>query len=160
MSVFKSDYDTTGTFTITLASLTNTSVRAGTAIDNTTSLYLDAVVQLLVKTGGSSTSASGFLNIYAFGTANPSGPTYPEGITGTDGGITLTVPTNLKLIGTINAVANATSYTSEPMSVAAAFGGVLPQKWGIAVENQTGGTLDSTSGNFAAYYQGIWGQSV
>jgi hypothetical protein len=46
------------------------------------------------------------------------------------------------------------------MSVAAAFGGVLPERWGIIVENKTGGALDSTEGNHAKLWQGVLGQSA
>lgn len=41
------------------------------------------------------------------------------------------------------------------MSVAVAFGGVMPDHWGIDIENQSGGTLDATGSNHAALYQGI-----
>lgn len=164
MSVFKSNYDTSGVaITISLApggvGLASGSARASTAIDNTTNLYLDALVQVVIKAGAASTSATGFVNIYAYGTAD-GGTDYAEGATGSDAAITLTVPTNLRLIGTLNVVANATSYTSEPFSVAAAFGGVLPQKWGIVIENQSGGALDTTEANHKKFYQGVWGQSV
>jgi hypothetical protein len=144
--------------TITIASLTNTSVRGSLVVDNTTNLFLDALVQVQIKSGAASTSATGFVNIYAYGTVDAADSLYPEGSTGTDQSITLTSPTNARLIGTLNMVANAVTYVSEPMSVAAAFGGVLPEKWGIFVENQSGGTFDGTTA--FAYYQGIEGQSV
>lgn len=146
--------------TITLASLGNGSVRASTVVDNTTNLFLDALVQLQLKSGASGVSASGFVNVYAYGTVDFALPLYPEGITGTDGAITLTVPTNLKPITSINMVANATSYTSEPFLISAAFGGVMPSHWGIVVENQSGGAFDTTEGNHLKFYQGILGQSV
>ena len=159
MSDIKSKYGSNNqSITCTLASLTNTSVRSSAAIDNTANLYLDALVQVKIKTGGSGAASTGYINIYAYGTAD-GGTSYPDG-TGTDTGITPTVPTNLRLIGVINAVANATTYISEPMSVASAFGGVLPDHWGIAIENQVGGTLDSTEGNHAKFYQGILAQVV
>lgn len=157
MSVFKSDYGTEKqSITISLAQATGVA-RASTVVDNTTNLYLDALVQLQVTSGGSGTSANGYVNIYAYGTVDAADSLYPETITGTDGTITLIVPTNLRLIGTLNVVTNSITYVSEPMSVAAAFGGVLPEKWGIVMENQSGGTLTTPN---AAYYQGVWGQSV
>jgi hypothetical protein len=146
--------------TISLASLANASARASTVIDNTTNLFLDAMVQLQIKSGAASTSAAGYVNVYAYGTVDFADSFYPEGITGTDVGITLVVPTNLKQIGAINIVANATTYVSEPMSVSAAFNGLLPSHWGIVVENQTGGTLDTTEANHLKWYQGIEGQVV
>ncbi|TAK97789.1 MAG: hypothetical protein EPO08_20715 [Rhodospirillaceae bacterium] len=156
MANIKTAYGTNGqAITCTLASLTNSSVRAGTAIDNTSNLYQDALVQIKVKTGGSGASAQGVVNIYAYATAD-GGTTYPEANGGSDGGVTLVVPTNLRLIGTLNAVANSITYSSEPMSVALAFGGVLPSNWGIVIENKTGTTLDSTESNHLKVYQGVY----
>lgn len=139
--------------TCTLASLANNGARSAAAVDNTSALFLDAFVQVKVKSGASSVSASGLVNVYAYGTVD-GGTSYPEGC-GTDTGVTLTAPTNLRLVGVINVVANATSYISEPMSVAAAFGGILPDHWGIAIENKTGAALDATEGNHAKLYQGL-----
>lgn len=147
------------TITISPASVTNNSARESTAVDNSTNKFLDALVQLKIKSGAASTSATGYINVYAYATAD-GGTTYPDTVTGSDAAITLTSPPNLKLIGVINVVANATTYKSEPMSVAAAFGGVLPEKWGIVIENKTGGTLDTTAGNHAAFYQGVYATSV
>jgi hypothetical protein len=156
-TVFKSDYDSGAAFTCTLASLANNAARSSAAVDNSTNLYLDALVQMQIKSG-TGTSASGTVLVYAYGTTD-GGTTYPEGA-GTDTGVTLTVPTNLKLIGTINVVADSTTYKSDPVSVAGAFGGILPQKWGIVVLNQSGAALDSTEGNHKKLYQGTWVQGV
>ena len=145
--------------TVTLASLANNGARASTVVDNTSNLFLDALVQLQLKSGASGVSATGYVQVYAYGTVDAADSLYPEGATGTDGGVTLTVPTNLKLIGIINMVANATTYVSEPMSVAATFGGILPEKWGIVVVNQSGAALDATEGNHLKYYQGVEAQS-
>lgn len=160
MSAIKQAFGTSNqAITLTIASLTNNSARESTAVDNSSNLYLDALVQLKVKSGAASTSATGYLNVYAYGTAD-GGTTYSDTASGTDAAITLTVPPNARLIGSINIVANATTYESHPMSVAAAFGGVLPEKWGIIIENKTGGTLDATGGSHFAIYQGVYAQNV
>lgn len=142
------------TITITLASLASLAQRASTVVDNTSNKFRDTLVQLTIKTGASGTSISGIVNVYAYGTTD-GGTTYGEGATGTDASITLTSPPNLKLIGTINAVANATTYKSNPMAVSAAFNGRLPDHWGIVVENKALAALDTTAGNFKVTYQGI-----
>lgn len=160
MSTIKSLYGSNGqAITITLASLANNSAQASTAIDNTSNLFVDALVFVSVKSGGSSTSASGSVQVYAYGTAD-GGTNYTEGATGSNAGITLTSPTNLRLIGSLNVVANATTYKAGPFSVAAAFGGVLPDHWGIVILNSSGGTLDSTEGNHLKVYQGVQSQVV
>ena len=142
--------------TCTITSLGTGGARSSAAIDNSSNLYLDVLVQAKIKSGSGSTSATGYVNFYAYGTAD-GGTTYPEGA-GTDTGVTLTTPPNVRLIGRIAMVANSTTYASEPMSVAAAFGGILPQKWGIIVENQSGGTFDASTAS--AWYQGVQAQTV
>jgi|SRR5215813_1069712 len=160
MSTLQTLYGTANqSITCTLASLANGSARQATAVDNSSTLFLDAFVQLKIKSGASGTSATGFVNVYAYGTADD-GTTYSDSASGTDGAITLTSPPNVRLIGVLNVVANATTYKSAPMSVAAAFGGILPKKWGIIIENKTGGSLDATEGNHAKFYQGINIQAV
>ena len=160
MADIKAKFGTNGqTVTVSVASLANNSARQSTVIDNSTNVFLDALVQLKIKTGASSTATTGYVNVYAFATVD-GGTTYTENAGASDAAITLTAPPNAVLIGRINCVANATTYYSSPLSVAAAFNGVLPEKWGIIVENKTGGTLDSTAGNHAAKYQGVLAQSV
>ena len=160
MSDIKTKYGTSNqAITVTLASLANNGARASTVVDNTSNLFLDALVAINIKTGAASTSATGYVNVYAYGTAD-GGTNYTEAATGSDAAITLVVPTNLRLIGSLNCVANATTYKSGPFSVAAVFGGAMPDKWGIVIENKTGGTLDGTEGSHLKVYQGVYGQTV
>ncbi len=137
--------------TITLTSLANNAQRQSTAIDNTANLFLDALVFLKIKSGAA--SGTGYFNVYAYGTSD-GGTTYSDGATGTDGTITLTSPPNMRLIGVVNMVANAVTYEGGPFSVAAAFGGVLPDHWGIVVENKSGAAFDGTTAS--AWYQGAY----
>jgi hypothetical protein len=157
-AVIKLQYGTSNqAFTISLTSLANNGQRGSASIDNTSNLFLDALVQLKIKSGASGTSSTGYVNVYAYGTAD-GGTDYSDGVTGTNAGQTLTSPPNLRLIGVFNMVANSTTYTSPPFSVAQAFGGVLPDHWGIVVENKSGGTFDGTTAS--AWYQGIYNQAV
>jgi hypothetical protein len=156
-TTFKAQYGTSGqAITCTLASLASGSSRASTAVDNTSNLFLDAMVQIGIKTG--TISGTAYVAIYAYGTAN-GGTNYIEGVSGTDAGITLTSPTNLKLVGILNTPASTTTYHGM-FSVAAAFGGQLPSSWGIVVQNNTGGALDATEGNHLKVYQGLYSQGV
>lgn len=138
--------------TCTITSLSTNTMRGSTAISNTSNLFADAQVQVQVKTNASGTSSTGYVNIYAYAT---SASTYPGGFAGTDGAYS-GLAANLTPIGRISAVANSTTYTSNPLSVAAAFGGNLPESWGIVVENQSGATLDASVGS--SWYQGVLGQ--
>jgi hypothetical protein len=141
--------------TCTITSLANNGQRQSTVVDNSSNLFLDALVFLTAKSAAASTSATGYIAVYAYATVD-GGTNYSDTVTGADGAITLTAPPNLKLLGILNVVANATTYKGGPWSVAAAFGGVLPEKWGIVIENKTGATLDASVG--AAIYQGVLNQ--
>lgn len=158
MSTIKNLYGSNNqAITCTITSLGNNGQQQSTAIDNTVNLFLDAEVQAKIKTNAAGTNATGIVNIYAYGTAD-GGTDYTDGLSGTNGAATLTNPPNVRLIGTINAVANATTYVGGPFSVAAAFGGILPDHWGIVVENLTGAALDASVGS--AWYQGVQNQVV
>jgi hypothetical protein len=163
MSTIKALYGTNNqAITCTITSLANATGsngagRASTAVDNTTNLFLDALVQVKVKTSASALANDKAIYVYAYGTAD-GGTDYTDGITGTDAAFTATNPPNVRLIGVINAVATSTTYVGGPWSVAAAFGGVLPDHWGIFVVNFTGQTLDASVGS--AWYQGVQSQAV
>ncbi len=162
MSDFKQKFGTTAqTLTCSLApggtGLANGNAREATAIDNRTNLFQDVLVQIVVKTGGSGATTGGVINIYAYGTVDD-GTTYPDQVTGTDAAITLDSPTQLRPIGQINAFATSHTYKSEIMSVAAAFGGMMPAFWGIVIENKSGGALDGTEANHKKLWQGVLSQ--
>lgn len=144
------------TITCTLAGLTTGSSRQSTAVDNTTNLFLDALVMLKVTTGGGTIGSDKAVYVYAYGTVDVATPTYPDAVTGTDGAITLVSPSELRQIGVVFTPAISTAYTGGPWSVAAAFGGVLPEKWGIVVTNSTNTTLDAVEGNHKKIYQGAF----
>jgi hypothetical protein len=57
------------------------------------------------------------------------------------------------MIGTIHAPTQNKIYKSDPISIASAFAGVLPQRWGIIVHNRTGQTLKNSG--CSAFYQGL-----
>lgn len=142
------------TLTITLASLANNSLRESTYVDNTSDLFADVLVLVQAKTGGSGTSSVGYMNIYAYGYVG--GSVYSAGATGADAAFTEN--DNLVLIGRISMVANSTTYYSPILSVAAAFGGVLPSRWGIIIKNVTGATISSTGSDHVVRWQGIYAQ--
>jgi hypothetical protein len=161
MSTVKTLYGTTNqAITCTLASLANATGaygagRASTAVDNRTNLFLDALVQVQIKTSSSALANDKTVYVYAYGTVDDTDSLFTDGITGTDAGFTGTTPMNLNRIGVINAVAVSTTYIGGPWSVATAFGGVLPAQWGLFIVNFTGQALDSTEGNHKKVYQGI-----
>jgi hypothetical protein len=143
--------------TLTLAGLADSATvgRASTVISNVTDLFIDALVFLNIKTGGTSAGDKA-VYVYAYGSVN-GGTDYTDGVTGTDAGFTMPDPPNLRLIGVISTPAITTTYKGGPFSVASAFGGVLPERWGLFLRNKSGGALDATEGNHLKVYQGIAG---
>ena len=157
MADIKTKYASAASITISLASLANDAMRQSAAIDNTSVLYLDAHVQLEVKTG-SAVSGDKAVYVYAYGTTDSSGLGYSGGASGSDAAFSGTLA-NTKLIGVISTPASGTTYESDVVSVAAGFGGSLPKKWGIIVENKSGSALDASEGNHIKKYVGITAQS-
>ena len=146
MASIKNAFNTAGTATITIASLSNGSGRASTAIDNTSGLYLSADVRVKIKTNAAGTSSTGYVSVYLI--RSEDGTNYDDAFGGTDAAYT---PSNALLLGTINAVANATTYVKTFDT--AELGLSLPAKWAIGIVNSTGAALDSTAGNHSLTYR-------
>lgn len=149
MATVKEGFSAPAAITCTLASLgsSGTVGRASTAVDNSTNLYLDALVTCTMTQAAGAVANDKAIYLYAYGSID--GSTYPEGITGTDAAYTIlgaasALTTALRLIGVIPAVASDTNLHG-PFAVAPAFGGILPPKWGILVLNYGGQTLTSGS---------------
>lgn len=141
--------------TLTLTSLADGNWRQSTAVVNTSNLYLDALVGGSTQVGTTPT-AGGTIDIYAYGQYDASGE-YTAGASGSDAAYTADgEETSLKLIGVVQVDDTSDQdYEWGPFSVAAAFGGVLPQRWGLVVENNTGATLNATGTNNEVAYTGI-----
>lgn len=153
MASIKQAFNTAGTATITIASLTNTSGRCSTAIDNSSGLYNSADVRVKIKTGASGTSATGRVDIYLV--RSEDGTNYDDSFGGTDGALT---PVNSTLVGYLNAVANSTTY--QGVFDLAQLGLTLPAKWAIAIVNNTGATLSATAGDHSITYREKYAQII
>lgn len=158
-STFKTLYSgAASSITFTQASLASTSLRQAAAVDNGTNEYLEAALTWNIKTGASGVSSTGYAALYV---AGYDGSSYANNATGSDSSFTVDNQANLVLICTLAAVANATTYYSGTIYVAAAAGWLwLPQKWALIVYNGTGAAFDSTGGNFLIEYQGQNTQAV
>lgn len=154
MASIKTVYAASAAVTITLASLASDANllagREGTAIDNTTNLYLDYLLSGLITTGTSPTDAKQ-ISVYV-GAIHNDTPLYPDVLDGTDSNETITSAgirdSGLKLAAVIST--NNTSdrgYYFGPISVASLFGGTLPPKFVVFVVHNTGVNLNSTAGN-------------
>jgi hypothetical protein len=150
MGDIKQAFANTANFTITLHELASsaTAGRGSTAIDNSSNLYLDALVTLTVKTANAAMANDKAVYLYAYGSED--GTNYEDAFGGSDAAHT---PLNLKLIGVLDCQTQNVTYRGV-FSVAQAFGGILPRKWGIVVRNYTGQALAADVN--AASYSGVY----
>ena len=156
MANIKQAFGTSTSITITLNSLASsaTAGRESTAIDNSSDLFLDALVTVILNVGAGTIANDKCAYVYAYGSED--GTNLTDNATGSDAAITLNAPTNLRLVHVI-AMPTASLTYKAVFSIAAAFGGVLPRKWGIVVRNYCGIALNS-SGN-SATYSGVYATS-
>ena len=162
-SNIKLAYGASAALTITLGSLSNSSTsvagRQSTVIDNTSGLYVDALVGGKIKAGTSPT-AGALVEIWAFAAIDDT-PTYADVLGASDAAVTFTsrdilcasmAPLAVMTVDTTT----GRNYWAKPTSVASSFGGLLPAKWGIVVINSSGVALDSTNGNHVLSYKPVY----
>lgn len=153
----KEAFQTSQNFTITLASLASsaTAGREGTAVDNSSNLYLDYHLQFGFKLQAGSPANDKAIYVFAYGSQD--GTNYTDNATGSDAAITMRDPTNLRRIDTVACPdSGGLTYKSNPIAVAQAFGGIIPRKFGPAIRNYTGVTFSATESDHAYRYNGVY----
>ena len=164
MAEIKTTYSSNTTITISPASLGSsasfTAGRESTEIDNTSNLYIDAIVQGNI-TVGTTPTANTTIAVYVWGADTSLGTTAIDVLDGTDSPETLTntgvLNSALKFAASIGVLASTSdvTYNIAPFSVAQLFGGVLPKFWGLFVAHNTGVALNATGSNHAFSYNGV-----
>jgi len=154
MAIRNIAYGTDIDLTLALASLaTHAGLligRASTAVVNTSTLAIDYLIGGKITTGTSPT-ASKSIEVWVYA-AFDDGPTYPDSITGTDAGKTMT-STDIKVTALALAAVLPTDNTSNRtynfagISLASLFGGRCPAAFGVFVVHDTGVALHATAGN-------------
>ena len=162
MADLKLAYPAASDLTITLASLaSDTSLLTGresATIDNSSNLYLDYLISGKITTGTSPT-ASRSIEVWAVGSWD--GTNWPDVFDGTESAETIT-SSDIKASVCKFIAAMATSATSNvtyhfgPVSLAAAFGGVLPPKVVLFVTHSTAVALNATAGNHQIRLQPVY----
>jgi len=159
MADIKQKYGTAAqAITISLNSLGSsaTAARAGAVVDNSSTLFKDALVQVTISFPNLTPGNDKCVYVYAYASVD-GGVTFSGGVTGADGAYTMDDPTALRLIGVIPIPTANKVYTSAALSVASAFG-ELPERWGIVVRNYAGQALNASG--CSAQFQGVYGQVV
>lgn len=157
-------YGSSAAYTCSLASLATSSTllagREGTAVNNTTNLYLDYLAGGIV-TVGTTPTANNFIEWWMYGSVNDT-PTYPDVFDGTDSDETVTnagvKQSALANFGTAlcSAATSNVGYWFSPRSVAMAFGGLMPKHHGPFITHSTAVNLNSTAGNHVLSYTGCF----
>jgi hypothetical protein len=159
--IAKYQYGPSTALTMTLASLASSTTVgwASAAVDNSADAYLDILIQIRFKLVAGTPAGDQDVYVYAYGSED--GTDFPDGITGTSGSYTFRAPTNLILLyATAIAAAGQLVCPSNPLSLALAFNGLVPRKWGIVIRNYTGLAFSATESDHAARYTGIYIQNV
>jgi hypothetical protein len=163
---FKIVYAANQVMTITLASLaTDANLltgREGTAIDNTTTLYDDFLLDGKITVGTTPTTAKE-IRIYVVGLFGDA--SWPDVFDGTDSAETVSQvgvrDSACKLAAVMATVATSDQgYPFGPISVAALFGGTLPKKFAVFVTHNTAVNLHATAGNHYVNAMGIYYNSA
>lgn len=153
-------------FAITLDSLATLTARASAVVDNTTNLYVDAHVSVKFTMAAGTltgTNEDHYVAIYVYGSEDGTtygpfgGPSAREAIDGTDRVVSINSTSTFftMRIGMVNVLlgSGGLAYTSGPLGVAQACGGIMPRRWGIVVHNKTGLAFAATG--HSASYSGI-----
>jgi hypothetical protein len=145
MADIKVKYGTTTSLTISLNSLANGSIVASSDVVNTTDLFVDVLVELVIA----DVAEAGNKQVLIYASSSVDETNFSEA-----------VAANRQQMAYVGAVSvNGTGpHRSRAFSVAAAFGGVIPPEFRIVAYNDSGVALAS-SGN-SAQYRGVHFQTV
>ena len=134
-------YGAATTVTVTsITTLANSGAGTSGTVDNTTDLFLDALVEFIC-TPAAAPSATGYVEIYVKGS-----------IDNTD----FDDDSNHKWVASLAMGSTATTARKRVFSVASAFGGAMPPFWQVYVRNSSGAAFTSAS----LSYRGMKAQSV
>jgi hypothetical protein len=162
MADIKIAYAAASDLTITLASLaSDTNLLTGresAVIDNTSTLALDYLVSGKV-TAGTSPTASRSIEVWAVGSWD--GTNWPDVFDMTESAETITsadIKSSICRLVAAMATANTSdrTYHFGPVSLAAAFGGVMPPKVVLFVTHSTAVALNSTADNHQIRLQPVY----
>ena len=163
-TIITTTYSANTAITMDLSALASSSTflagRESTQIDNTSNLFIDAIVQGKFLVGTTPTLPCE-LRVYVWGADTSLGTTAIDTLDGTDSAETLTNTTvlgTLRLGAVVGILVNTSDLTYRvlPFSVAQLFGGILPKFWGLFGTHNMTAALKTDAGNTNSFsYNGI-----
>lgn len=148
MSTVKIAYASAATITCSMASKTSGQGQRSAVVDNSSNLYVDALV-LVSLTIGTFTSPARF-DVYAYASADD-GTTYETG--GSTDAAWNTIRGDERFLFSTNCYTNTTAFAGVG-TVAHAYRR-MPRNWGIIISQTNCGTLSGTEGNHLKKFQGV-----
>lgn len=134
-------------FTLTLAALANSTAGVGrqsTLIDNSSTLYFNALISLNIKVGTTPTVNS-LIYVYLIRSNADGTPIADDNAGASDAGLTIV---NAPLLGVILVSATTTGANYRKLFDTAPLGDLGP-KWGIAIVNSSGVALNAAEGAYS-----------
>ena len=161
----KEAFGTATAFTITNANLAS-SATAGwvsNAITNSSNLYLDALVMVQLAAVNTAPASDKAIYLFAYGLIDTGGSVYTSTGAATPSGSegTLTFPdvsaagVIMPRLGTIPYPVQNIANNGGPFAIGRCFSGILPPKWGVAMVNYSGMTLNVTSIKYIEVYNTV-----
>jgi hypothetical protein len=150
-TVTKPLYGTATSVACTTTALASSSTllagRQSAVVDNTADLALDAILGGTIATTSTPT-ANTVIEVWLFGSWD-NGTTYTSGAGGGDATLSPATDGSKMLMRLVQEIqqtdTTSRTYTLGPISVAEAFGGVMPDHWGFFIVHNTGQTLGATA---------------
>lgn len=138
------------------ASATWLAGRESTQVDNSSNLFVDAIVNVDPITAGATIAVGDVLELRIWGADTSLATTPIDVLDGTDSAETLTedsIRQSLKLVKAV--VATSTTASQKiyipPFSVASFFGGRMPKFWGLFLAHDHGSALASSQSGLFSY---------
>jgi hypothetical protein len=164
MATVTISYASSAAISCNCTGLASSDFTAGTAIiyesawvDNSSSKYVDALAGGKISVATASANTQIVISV----ASKPDDDSYPSVLDGTEGVETvansgiLAATTKVLAVIPVPVATTGLTYYYGPVSVAQCFGGILPRKWCLTVQHNTGNNLDGSSGGQAAWYSGI-----
>jgi hypothetical protein len=157
MTTLKPSYVSPVSLTITTGSLASDANllagRQSNIANNSSDLAVDSLVGGAIAAPGSAPTAGTFIEVWLFGSWN-GGTTYTAGASGSgDANLSLATTGVKQLMSRVALISQtdttARAYDFGPCSVAQAFGGTMPDHWGVFIVHDLGVTLGATTLQYA-----------
>lgn len=160
-TILTTTYSANTAITFDISSLTTSATfvagRESTQIDNTTTQYIDCIVNVDGITGHASTAPTigQMIQLYVWGADTSLATTAIDTLDGTDSAETLghvSVLNSLRFAAapTVTVATAGLLYYIQPFSVASLFGGIMPKFWGLFLaHNHTGSLAAAQSALFS-----------